>query len=62
MAADRQERADDVVAGLQPGDARADFLDDPGALVAADDREPRHDVAVPQVLVGVAQARPPRTG
>ena len=29
----------------------------PGALVAADDREARDDVAVAQVLVGVAQAR-----
>jgi len=30
-----------VVTGLQPRDAWADFLDDPGALVAADDREAR---------------------
>src|SRR5215470_13267250 len=57
VAAHRQKRADHVVAGLQPGDALADLLDDPGALVAAHDREARHDVAVPQVLVGVAQAR-----
>ena len=34
----------------------------PGALVAADDREARHDVAVAQVLVGVAQARRPPSG
>ena len=46
-----------MVAGLQPGDARADFLDDPGTLVPADQREPGHDVAVPQMLVGMAQAR-----
>src|SRR5262249_56107640 len=51
VAADRQERADDVVTGLQPGDAWADFFDDPGALVAADDWEARQEVAVPQVLV-----------
>ena len=38
-------------------DARADLLDDARALVAADDREARHDVAVAQVLVGVAEAR-----
>ena len=56
VAADRQERADDVVTGLQPGDALPDFLDDPGALVTADDREARHDVAVTQMLVRVAQA------
>src|SRR5215831_19063257 len=55
VAADRQERADHVVAGLQPGDALADLLDDPRALVTRHDREARHDVAVPQVLVGMAQ-------
>jgi hypothetical protein len=44
-----------VVAGLQPGDALPDLLDDPGALVPADHGEARHDVAVPQMLVGVAQ-------
>ena len=57
VAADRQERADHVIAGLQPGDALADLLDDPGALVPAHHREPRHDVAVPQMLIGMAQAR-----
>src|SRR5215475_9348351 len=57
MAADRQERADHVVAGLQPGDALPDFLDDPGTLMAAHEGEARHDVAVPQMLVGMAQAR-----
>ena len=56
VAADRQERADDVVTGLQPGDALADFLDDPGAFVTADDREAGHDVAVTQMLGRVAQA------
>ena len=55
VAADGQERADDVVARLDARDARADLLDDAGALVAADDREARHDVAVAEVLVGVAQ-------
>ena len=44
-----------MVAGLKPGHALADLLDDPGALVPAHDREARHDVAVPQVLVGMAQ-------
>jgi hypothetical protein len=57
VAADREEGADDVVARLQPGHAGADLLDDARALVAADDREPRHDVAMPEVLVGVAQTR-----
>ena len=46
-----------MVALLDAADARAALLDDPGALVAADDREARDDVAVAQVLVGVAQAR-----
>src|SRR5262249_21980962 len=57
VAADRQERADHVIAGLEAVDARPDFLDDPRALVAADDRGARHDVAMPQVLVGVTQTR-----
>ena len=45
-----------MIAGLQPGDAFADFLDDARALVAAHNREPGHDVTVPEVLVRVAQA------
>src|SRR3954451_5128716 len=52
-----QERRDHVVALLDARHARADLLDDAGALVAADDREARHDVAVAQVLIGVTQAR-----
>src|SRR5215467_3839214 len=56
VAADRQERADDVITGAEPGDAGTDLFDDPGALVAADDREARHDIAVTEVLVGVAQS------
>ena len=46
-----------MIAGLQPGDTFADLLDDPGALVPAYQREPRHDVAVPQMLIRMAQAR-----
>ena len=42
---------------LTPRDARPALLDDAGALVAADDREARHDVPVAKMLVGVAQAR-----
>ena len=45
-----------MITGLQPGDARPDFLDDSRAFVAAHDREPGHDVTVPEMLVGVAQA------
>ena len=42
---------------LDAGDARADLLDDPGALVAEHHRQPRLEVAVRDVHVGVAQAR-----
>jgi len=38
-AAGGHERHDDVVAGLQPGDAGADLLDHARALVPADDRQ-----------------------
>ena len=55
-AAVRDERADDVVADLDPRDARADLLDDPGALVAEHHRQPGLEVAVRDVHVGVAQA------
>jgi hypothetical protein len=54
-AAGRDERTDDMVAGLDPADARPDLLDDAGTLVAPDDREPGDDVAVTEMLVGVAQ-------
>ena len=54
-AAVGDERADHVVAGLDPGDARADLLDDPGALVAEHHRQPGLEVAVRDVHVGVAQ-------
>src|ERR1700722_13327534 len=56
VPADREERTDDVVAGLEPGHAGADLLDHARALVAAHDREPRGQVAGADVLVGVAQA------
>src|SRR5215470_5356946 len=56
LAADRQERADHVVARLQPGHAGPDLLDDARALVAADDGVTDGDVTGLQVLVGVAQA------
>ena len=55
VAAGGDEGADHVVAGLDLADARTDLLDDAGAFVAANDREPGHDVAVPKVLVGVAE-------
>ena len=54
-AAVGDEAAHHVVTGLDLGDAGADLLDDAGALVAADDREPRDQVAVDQVQVGMAE-------
>src|SRR5580693_649091 len=56
-AAVRDERADDVVAGLYPCHARSHLLDDPGALVAKHHRQARLEVPVRDVDVGVAQAR-----
>src|SRR6516162_9452044 len=57
VAADRQERADDVITGLQPGDALPHLLDDPGTLVPPDDREARREIPLTQMLVRAAQAR-----
>src|SRR6266568_736006 len=56
-AAVRDEGQDHVVAGLYPGHARPDLLDDPGALVAEHHGQPRREIAVRDVDVGVAQAR-----
>ena len=56
-AAVRDERADDVVAGLDAGHAGPDLLDDPRALVAEHHRQPGLEVAVRDVDVGVAQTR-----
>src|SRR5581483_6902293 len=55
-AAGGDERAHHVVAGLDPADARPDLLDDAGTLVAPDEGEAGNDVAVAEVLVGVAEA------
>ena len=46
-----------MVAGLEVGHARADLLDDAGALVAQDRRERDGDHLVPDHLVGVAHPR-----
>ena len=50
------ERADDVVARLDPGDARPDFLDDSRTLVAENHRETGDGIADGDVDVGVTQA------
>jgi len=55
VAAGRQERADDVIAGLQPADPGAHLLDDSGPLVAADDGVPDRDIAGSQVIIRVAE-------
>ena len=46
-----------MVTGLHPGHARSDLLDDPRAFVAEHHGQPRREVAVGDVDVGVAQAR-----
>src|SRR6185437_13489696 len=56
-AADRDERADHVVAFGDPGDAGAGRLHHAGALVAAHHRQPRGGVPGAQVLVRVTHAR-----
>ena len=57
VATRRQEGEDDVVADLEAGDVGAEFLDDAGALVAADDRSPgQRDVTGVHVVVAVADA------
>ncbi|CDZ87968.1 hypothetical protein RHRU231_360088 [Rhodococcus ruber] len=57
VAAGRQEGQDDVVADLETGDVRAEFLDHAGAFVATDDRRPvEGDVAGVDVVVTVADA------
>ena len=55
VPADRQERADHVIAGLEPADAAARLLDYPRPFVSADDRVANRYVASAQVVVGVAQ-------
>src|SRR5271169_468952 len=52
----RDERADDVVTGCHTRHAHADLLDDPRAFVAQHHRQPRREIAVRDVDVGVAQA------
>ncbi len=56
VPADRKERADHVVARLNPAHAGAGLLDGPRPLVPADDRVADRDVAGAHVVVGVAQA------
>ena len=58
MSTGRDERQHHVVARREVLDARADFGDDAGALVTAEDREAAHrDSAGDQMVVGVAHAR-----
>jgi hypothetical protein len=54
-AARRDEREDDVVAHLEALDTRAELLDDPGTLVAADGGQQRDAVTDPHVVVRMAQ-------
>ena len=57
LAALGDPRDDDVVAGLDAGDALADLLDDACALVAEHDGGHPHQRAVLHRQVGVADAR-----
>ena len=45
-----------MVTRLDAGDARPHLLHDARSLVASNHRESRHDVAVPQMLVRMAEA------
>src|SRR4029077_10822501 len=56
-AAVREEREDHVVPRLHAAPPRPDLLDDPGAFVAEHHGQPRREVAVRDVDIGVAQAR-----
>ena len=46
-----------MITRLHAGHARPDLLDDPGAFVAEHHGQPRRQVAVRDVDIGVAQAR-----
>src|SRR5208282_1008914 len=52
----RDERADDVITWRHARHAHPDLLDDPGAFVAQHHGQPRREIAVRDVDVGVAQA------
>ena len=54
-SAGRQEGGDDVVAGFEIANPRADLLDDASALVAADDRHRHREVARARMVIGVAE-------
>lgn len=54
-AAVRNERGHHVATGLDPGHAWAHLLDDPGALVPEDHRQPGLQVTVRHMDIGVAE-------
>src|ERR1700751_2939836 len=56
VAAEDREACDDVIAGLQVRDLRADFLDDAGRLVAEDGGGGPHVEAVDEMEIAVAYA------
>ena len=56
MTAGRDEAEHDVVAGRHGVHPRTDLDHDPGALVAADQRCDRREIAGPGVVIGVAHA------
>src|SRR5260370_42566213 len=56
VAAEYRQACDDVVAGLEVGDLRADFLDDAGGLVAEDGGGRPHVQAVDEMEIAMAYA------
>ena len=52
----RNEPEHDVVALLEPADARPDLGDDAGTLVATDHRQLERQIAGDQVFIGVTHA------
>src|SRR5580704_2488396 len=56
VAAEDRQAGDDVIAGFEVGNLRADFLDDAGSLVAEDRGRRPHVESVHEMEIAVADA------